>query len=59
MYAVKDRDLINEVDGYAWVMASWVEAVNAFDFWASWVKETLTMELHGQEGNIHPLISDV
>lgn len=57
MYAGKDRDAVLEVEGYVRAMASWVEAMNAFDYWASWGKEILTAELHGQEGKIRHLIS--
>lgn len=58
-YAGRDKSQIVEVDGYIRTMESWVEAMNAFDYWASWGKETLTAELHGREGNIHHLISDI
>lgn len=54
-----NRELIGEVDGYIRTMESWVEAMNAVDYWASWGKESLTAELHGPEGKIHYLISDI
>lgn len=59
MYAGKVRDPVAEVNGYVIAMASWVEAMDDFDYWASWGKEILTAELHGREGKIHHLISDV
>lgn len=59
MHAVSKDQVSIEVDGHVLTMASWVEAINAFDYWASWGKETLTAELHGPEGNIHHLIHNI
>lgn len=56
-HASKDNIPIDEVNGYVRTLESWVEAMNGFDYWASWGKETLTAELHGREGKIHHLIS--